>query len=134
MGKSKLLSCAIVLVTPDVKKTAEYYNEVLGFRVVEHFDHEEKFAACYRDNVEIVLVESQKGLVKSNKAKYGAAYDAYLVPEDVDAFYEELMKNGAKIFNPPAMNAYGSYEFKVEDIDGRILGIGRVRSEDIFFN
>ena len=31
------------------------------------------------------------------------------------------------------MTAYGSYEFVLEDSDGRRIGIGRVKDKDVFF-
>jgi hypothetical protein len=32
------------------------------------------------------------------------------------------------------MTEYGSYEFVVEDVDGRLIGIGRVRDRGTFFH
>ena len=133
MISTKLFSCAIVLVTADIKRTTNYYSEVLGFEVVEHYEQEEKFAACYRDEVEIVFVQSHRGEIKPNQAQYGAGYDAYLCPEDVDVFYEEVKREGAEIVEPPSMTNYGSYEFVIEDIEGRRIGVGRVKEKDKFF-
>ncbi len=136
MNDPKLSSCAIVLVTPDIEKTAGYYHEVLGFRMVEHYEQAEKFAALYRDAVEIVLVQTQFGKVQSNQAQYGAGFDAYLVPESpaaVDNFYAEIKAKGAKIARPPTKTAYGSREFVLEDIDGRLIGVGCIQDEATFF-
>ncbi len=136
MNNPKLSSCAIVLVTPGIENTASYYRDVLGFRVVEHYAQPEKFAALYRGSVEIVLVQSQFGTVRSNRAQYGAGYDAYLVPENpaaVDSFYAEIKARGAKIAQPPAKTAYGSREFVIEDIDGRLIGVGCIEDEAAFF-
>jgi catechol 2,3-dioxygenase-like lactoylglutathione lyase family enzyme len=129
MSHSRLSNGVIVFVTPDVKKTATYYQDILGFRVVEHYDKGEPFAALYRDAVEIVVVQAKYGNVVSNRARYGAGYDAYLDPEDVedvDVLYADLKEKGATIVSPPAVTAYGSYEFVIEDIDGRLIGIGRL--------
>ena len=136
MSDPRLSSCAIVFVTPDIEKAARYYRDILGFRVVEHYNRQEKFAALYRDAVEVVLVQSQHRTVKPNRENYGAGYDAYLVPESaeaVDAFYLEIKARGAKIVQPPAMTTYGSCEFVFEDIDGRLIGVGRISDEGAFF-
>jgi catechol 2,3-dioxygenase-like lactoylglutathione lyase family enzyme len=136
MNPSKLSSCAIVFVTPDIEKATRYYREVLGFRAVEHYDRPEKFAALYRDAVEIVLVQSQYGIIQPNRAAYGAGYDAYLVPESleaVDAFYHEIESKGAKIVQPPVVTSYGSREFVFADGDGRLIGVGLIRDKDVFF-
>jgi catechol 2,3-dioxygenase-like lactoylglutathione lyase family enzyme len=136
MVNSKLSSCAIVFVTADIEKTAGYYRDILGFRVVERYDRQEKFAALYRDSVEIILVQLQFGTVRSNRVNYGAGYDAYLVPENpaaVEAFYSEIYARGAKIIQAPAMTSYGSLEFVFEDMDSRLIGVGCIRNEATFF-
>ncbi|MGD0173421.1 MAG: VOC family protein [Anaerolineales bacterium] len=136
MSSSRLSNAAIVFVAPDARKTAAYYRDVLGFRIVEHYDKAEPFASLYRDTVEIIVVQAKFGSVVSNTGRYGAGYDAYLDPEDVagvDVLYTELKEKGAVIESPPAMTPYGSYEFVVEDIDGRRIGIGRIKEEGVFF-
>jgi catechol 2,3-dioxygenase-like lactoylglutathione lyase family enzyme len=136
MSHPKLSAGVIVFVVPDVRKTAAYYQDVLGFRVVAHYDKEEAFAALYRDAVEIIVVNAKYGEVLSNKERYGAGYDAYIDPErveDVDSFYTEWKRRGAEIAAPPAMTTYGCYEFVIEDIDGRRIGVGRIRDEEVFF-
>jgi uncharacterized glyoxalase superfamily protein PhnB len=114
-------------VIPNIENTAKYYREILGFRVIEHYNHKEKIAAFYRDAVEILLIGSQFGTVKPNKEIYGAGYDAYFIPESttaVDAFYHEIKEKGAKIVQVPSIATYGSREFAFEDIDGRLIGVG----------
>ncbi len=133
LNKTNLFACAIVLMTNDIEKTVEFYKKELSFEVVKHYEQEEKFAACYRDEVEMVVVEAKKGNIIPNNERYGAGYDAYLVPEDVDLFYEEIKNKDVKIIQEPVLTAYGSKEFKIEDIDGRIIGIGKIQDYDKFF-
>ena len=134
MNKTELFASAIVLMSEDINKTIDFYKNQLGFEVIKNFEHEEKFAACYRDNVEIVVVQIKKGKVISNTKRYGAGFDAYLVPEDVNAFYNEIKDKEVKIIEKPVLKSYGSIEMKIEDIDGRIIGIGRVEDQEVFFN
>ena len=136
MSHSKLVNAVIVFVVRDAQRTAVYYRDVVGFRVVEHFDKDEKFAALYRDEIEMIIVQSRFGNVMSNHERYGAGYDAYIDPEDiedVDALYKGWKEKGVKIIAPPSLTPYGSYEFVFEDIDGRRIGIGRIKDNDIFF-
>jgi catechol 2,3-dioxygenase-like lactoylglutathione lyase family enzyme len=136
MNFSKLNSCAIVFVTPDLGNATRYYRDVLGFRAVEHGGRAEKFTALYRDAVEILLVQAQHGAIQSNHAAYGAGYDAYLVPESlaaVQAFHAEIKSKGAAIVQPPTLTSYGSLEFVFSDCDGRWIGVGLIRDTDIFF-
>jgi catechol 2,3-dioxygenase-like lactoylglutathione lyase family enzyme len=118
-----------------VRRTAEYYRDVFGFKVVEQYDREEEvFAAIYRDNVEILLVQARHGEVQANTVRYGAGFDIFLhTAGGVDAMLEELKSKGARIVRQPAMTSYGTYEFVVEDIDGRLIGIGGIRDNETFF-
>jgi len=134
--RAKLDNVAPILVSSDVRRTAEYYRDVLGFEAVEHYESPEPFIALYRDSVEIVVVQAARGEVESNAARYGAGYDAYLDPENVagvDLLYDELRGKGARILAAPAMTPYGTYEFVLEDVDGRRIGIGRIKDESVFF-
>jgi len=136
LEKARLDNVAPVLVSPNIRRTADYYRDVLDFDLVEHYESPEPFATLYRDSVEFVVVQAARGRVESNSARYGAGYDAYLDPETVagvDLLYEELRGNGAQIAAAPAMTPYGSYEFVLEDIDGRRIGIGRIKDEHVFF-
>lgn len=136
MANTKLDNGVIVFVSPDVEKTAEYYRDVFGCKVVDHYENEEKFAAVYRDKVEIVIVQLKKGKYISNSKRYGAGYDAYIDPETVEGvepLYNELKENGAEIAIEPHITSYGSYEFVVKDIDGRLIGIGRIKDNNTFF-
>jgi len=132
----KLLNLAAVLISSDVIKTAEYYHNIMGFRMVKNFDGSEKFATLYRDKIEIIIVQSKYGKVQSNRQKYGAGYDVYITPdtvEGVDLIYAELRDKGAKIISVPQITEYWSYEFVVEDIDGRLIGIGQIKNKERFF-
>lgn len=136
MKRARFDNVAPILISPDVRRTAEYYRDVLSFELVEHYESPEPFAALYRDSVELVVVQAARGQVESNAVRYGAGYDVYLDPDElagVDLLYEELREKDAQIVSAPAMTAYGSYEFVLEDIDGRRVGIGRVKDEGVFF-
>jgi catechol 2,3-dioxygenase-like lactoylglutathione lyase family enzyme len=136
LKRAKLDNAAAVFITPDVRRTALYYDEVFGFTVVEHYDAEEPFAAIYRDSVEILLVQAKRGEFQPNAVRYGAGFDIYLDPdtvEGVDSTFAELTAKGARIVREPAMTPYGTYEFVVEDVDGRLIGIGRIRERETFF-
>jgi catechol 2,3-dioxygenase-like lactoylglutathione lyase family enzyme len=135
MDKAKLDNAPVLLPTPDVSKTAAYYRDILGFLVIEHLDAEDPFAAAYRDEVELVFVQMKSGEFLPNHVRYGAGYDVYLDPDTVDGvdeIYAEVVAAGAHIVREPAMVGYGSYEFVLEDVDGRWVGVGRVRDRSFF--
>jgi len=136
MSPAKLVNAVITFITTDVEKTATYYHYVLGFRLVTHYDNAEPFAAMYRDSVEIVVVQAKFGEILPNRTRFGAGYDAYLDPDTVggvDEFYKEWKEKGARIAVEPFVTPYGSYEFVIEDIDGRLIGVGRIKEKEVFF-
>jgi catechol 2,3-dioxygenase-like lactoylglutathione lyase family enzyme len=133
---AKLDNVAPVLITSDIRRTAAYYRDILGFRVVEHYEADESFAATYRDRVEILLVQARHGEVVPNRVRHGAGFDVYIDPdtvEGVDDLHAEFKAKGARIHTEPRMTPYGSYEFVIEDVDGRLIGIGRIRDTEVFF-
>ena len=119
----------------------KYYTEKLGFRAVKHYDKIKSFAAIYRDEIEFIIVQSKKGKVESNSERYGAGYDAYIydayidtaTPDRINPIYEEFKAKGVKIVTAPHKTDYGTYEFVIEDIDKRLIGIGRIFDNNVFF-
>ena len=125
-----------VFICNDIKKTLAFYVNILGFRYADHLDNIERFATIYRDSIEIILVEKEKGNIESNIARYGSGEDAYICPdtiESVDELYSEFVEKNVKIVYKPELKSYGSYEFSIEDNDGRIIGIGRIKERKAFF-
>jgi predicted lactoylglutathione lyase len=125
-----------VFISNNVKRTLEYYTKILGFKYADHTNHEEKFATIYRDSIEIIIVEKNKGEIESNTSRYGNGDDAYICPdtiESVDEIYNEFIQKGVKIINKPELKSYGSYEFTIEDVDGRHIGIGRIKEQSLYF-
>ena len=95
--RARLENVAPVLLSADVAKTTEYYRSVLGFEVVEHYGAGEPFATLYRDGVEIIVVQARFGEVEPNALRFGAGYDLYLDPEDVegvDLLHTEFASRG----------------------------------------
>lgn len=133
---SRFVNLCPVFACPNLRKTVQFYTEKLGFKSARHYDKVENFATVYRDEIEFVLVQARQGEVLSNAQRYGAGYDAYIDPatvEGIDAIYEEYSSQGVKILVKPHMTAYGSYEFVIEDVDGRQIGIGRIVESDVYF-
>jgi predicted lactoylglutathione lyase len=134
--KARLVNLCPVFPSPDIQRTVQFYTEKLGFYSAKHYDKVENFATLYRDEIEFVIIQAQKGQLESNLQRYGAGYDAYIDPashEEIELLYNEFLNNGVKILTPPHMTEYGSYEFVFEDIDGRRIGVGRVFNPELYF-
>lgn len=135
-NKAKLTNVCPVFISEDVKKTVDFYVEKLGFKFAAHYDKRDNFATIYRDSIEFVIVQSKFGQIQSNTKRYGAGYDAYIDTDTVsgvDIIYEEFTSKGVHIVSKPYKTDYGSYEFAIEDIDGRLIGIGLIYSNQTYF-
>ena len=134
--KVRLINVCPVFISQDVKKTVTFYVEKLGFKFATHYDKIDNFATIYRDSIELVIVKSKFGKIESNTRRYGAGYDAYIDPDTVagvDIIYKEFLSKGVKIVSKPMETDYGSYEFVIEDIDGRYIGIGLIYDKKVYF-
>jgi Glyoxalase/Bleomycin resistance protein/Dioxygenase superfamily. len=113
-----------VFPTPDIIRTAEYYEKALGFRVVKFLDAKEPHICLYRDSTEIILTKSNGQEVIPNRKLYGYGYDAYFITDNQEELQEEFKNAGANIVRPLFKVDYHIQEFVVEDIDGRWIGFG----------
>jgi uncharacterized glyoxalase superfamily protein PhnB len=132
----KLVNICPVFISDDVKMTVNYYSNVLGFKYANHIDKIDSFATIYRDSIELIIVRRQKGKIESNTNRYGNGFDAYINTNTlagVDLLYEEYLNSGAEIIRKPRRTDYGSYEFVIKDIDSRLLGIGLIEDNDLYF-
>ncbi|WP_442954356.1 VOC family protein [Paenibacillus sp. MMS18-CY102] len=57
MGKL-LLESHCVFPTPDIIKTANFYEQIMGFRAVSYLDANEPHICLYRDTTEIILTKT----------------------------------------------------------------------------
>jgi uncharacterized glyoxalase superfamily protein PhnB len=103
-------------VVGDVVAEAEYYRDVLGFKILGYFGEPPVFAMVARDNAEIQFSKVDEGAeVSPNVSRNKIALDAYVWVDDVDRLYGELQAKGAKILEKPTQRVYNCYEMKVED-------------------
>ncbi|NLO39892.1 MAG: glyoxalase [Ruminiclostridium sp.] len=136
MKSVKLVNVCPVLLSEDIVRTVDFYVEKLGFQYAKHYDKIENFAALYRDSIELIIIQSKFGKVESNTKRYGAGYDIYIdtdTVEGVDVVYQEFLSKGVTVLQEPRKTDYGCYEFVIEDIDGRQIGVGLIFSKETFF-
>lgn len=119
-----LIESHCVFPVPDIKKTAQYYVDVLGFRAVAFLNVKEPHICLYRDGTEIILTQANTDKVYPNRELYGYGEDAYFITMQQEALQDELITKGAKIVRPLALTDYNNKEFIIEDIDGRWIAFG----------
>jgi catechol 2,3-dioxygenase-like lactoylglutathione lyase family enzyme len=122
--RKMLFASHCVFPTPDIKRTSDYYEKVMGFKAVDYLDAKEPHICLYRDSTEIILTASNGQEVIPNRKLYGYGYDAYFITDNQEELQEELRGAGANIVRPLFSTDYHNREFVVEDIDGRWIGFG----------
>ena len=106
---------APVLHVRDVKGTAAFYRDILGFT----WDFgDEKYAVVWRDNSAIHFVRDDRN---------PSGVHLFQWIRDVDAYHQELVTRGAAIDSGPADQPYGIRELAVSDVNG----VGIVFGQDI---
>jgi predicted enzyme related to lactoylglutathione lyase len=105
-------------------RTAQFYEQVMGFRAVAYLDAKEPHVCLYRDHTEIILTKSNGQAVIPNRKLYGYGYDGYFITDNQEKLQEKFRAAGANVVRPLAHTDYHNQEFVVEDIDGRWLGFG----------
>ena len=118
----KGLSC--IFPTNDIKKTADYYEQKLGFRQVRYLDAAEPHICLYRDVTEIILTVAKENKFVANHMRYGYGYDAYFYTEQQEALQNEFVQQGVNIVRALTVTDYNNREFVIEDIDGRWIAFG----------
>ena len=118
-----------VFPTPNIQKTAKYYEQILGFKIVNFLDAKEPHTCLYRDSIEIILTKAHSDRVYPNHELYGYGYDAYFITDNQEKLQEEFSRKGANIIKSLFSVDYHQAEFIVEDSDGRWLGFGKKRGK-----
>lgn len=115
-----LKSVAPQLVVDDVVATAEYYRDILGFRILGFFADPPVYSIVSRDGVEIHFGKAgQSGT--SNSTVRNGSFDLYIWVNDINAIFEELSASGVDLIEGPVKRIYESTEIVVKDLNGYVL-------------
>ena len=117
--KAYLSQSHCVFPTPNIKRTAKYYVDILGFRAVEYLNVNEPHICLYRDGTEIILTVANTDRIFPNRELYGYGEDAYFITSEQEILQAEFTEKGVKIVRELKKTDYGNREFTIEDIDGR---------------
>ena len=122
----KLLKIAPQLVVPDVVKTAEYYRDELGFRILSYFADPPAYAMVERDDVEIHFGKGDTGQVQHNEAvRKGLGSDVYIWVDDIEELFREFSGRDVDIIEGPVKRVYECTEITVRDINGFLIVFGQ---------
>jgi catechol 2,3-dioxygenase-like lactoylglutathione lyase family enzyme len=122
--KNLLIESHCVFPTLDIIKTADFYEQMMGFKAVKYLDADEPHICLYRDTTEIILTKTNGQKVIPNRELYGYGYDAYFITKNKEELQKEFLNSNVKIVRLLNSTDYNNKEFVVEDIDGRWLAFG----------
>lgn len=106
---------APVLFVPDVPATAAFYRTVLGFRSDPGAGMPE-YTVVWRDNAALHLA-------KGERAPTGVRIFFWV--RDVNALYEDVIKQGVAIDVPIATRPYRVRDFSIRDPNGVVVVCGQ---------
>ena len=117
---AKLTAICPTFIVPDVVATAEYYRDVLGFKILGYFLDPPVFAMVARDAAEIHFgkADADAAVSPNLTRRKGIGIDAYIWTNDLNALHEELKGRGARIIEGPVQRVYNCLELVVEDLNG----------------
>ena len=129
--RTKSWQASPVLGVREVRRTAEYYRDVLGFDldpdgVFQPSPDEPQgvYAIVKRPGAWIHFQIRRGGVPERERAAFER--DVYVYVDDVDGLYAELQRRGARIEGPPNMAPHGIREIVVEDLNGYRLAFGEL--------
>jgi hypothetical protein len=98
MGEKAILKqVAPQFVVPDVVGTAEYYRDILGFKILGYFADPPVFSMVARDGVEIHFGKADTGEVGVNEnVRKGLGSDAYISLMTCTPFTMNLLPPGPR--------------------------------------
>jgi catechol 2,3-dioxygenase-like lactoylglutathione lyase family enzyme len=111
---------AFVLAVPDFNRSAAYFRDVLGFRIL--WEEATDWRLAERDGVRIMLGHCPNDLAPSKTGSHNLF--GYLSVRDVDSLHAELTGRGATC-TLPTDTAYGMREIVVTTIDGHRIVFGQ---------
>jgi catechol 2,3-dioxygenase-like lactoylglutathione lyase family enzyme len=116
---SPILQNHYVLAVHDVRKSAKFYVEMLGFRIVAE---PPGWVFVAKDNCLIMLGECPQDMHPSELGCHN--YFAYLRVADADKYYNELKRKGAELLSEIADKPWQMREFALRTVDGHRITIG----------
>ncbi len=125
-----LFACRPILCVEDVGRSLAYYRDALGFTIGWRWsDAQQGFLDEGDDSAEVgtALVgrdEVQFILVRQGQGQSGMWLHLDVdTAEEVDQLHREWTAGGASIDEPPSLRPWGTYEMRVQDLDGHVFRV-----------
>lgn len=110
-----------VIAVQNLKDSANYYESVLGFTVHEIGD--DGWRMFERDGCRIMAGHCPDSIPARDLGDH--SYFAYLVVEDADQIYAEVVERGAEVTKQIRSEPWGMREFGIRTNDGHRIMFGK---------
>ena len=125
-SSGRLLRSAAYFPVPDVDRSVDHYEQVLGFRREYVAGSPAEFAIISRDGLPIMLRRVSTPERIAPNERQGGTWDVFFWVSDAKGLHAELASRGAEVaYGPMVQPSYGMEEFAVRDRDGYVLGFGQ---------
>jgi len=110
-----------VIAVPDLQRSAEFYERVLGFEIREIGDP--GWRLFVNGPCRIMAGECRDALPARELGDH--SYFAYLTVDDVDSYCERVRSGGGDVTKSPKDEPWGMREFGLRTIDGHRIMVGQ---------
>ena len=118
--QQKITPWAFVLAVPDLDRSAGYFRDVLGFRVL--WEDSTDWRLVERDGVRVMLGHCPNDMHPADLGSHN--WFGYVEVADVDAMHAEITAHGATC-SVPLDKPYGMREIVVTTVDGHRIVFGQ---------
>lgn len=118
-GITKVIGVAPQFLVDNLSASVAYYQNRLGFQ--PDFVYESFYSSVSRDGFSIHLKCATRTVADRAYRKQNEHLDAYIGVQGIEALFQELKSNGARILRPLEQRPWNCRDFYVEDPDGYIL-------------
>lgn len=114
-------STMYVIAVQDLRRSAAFYENTLGFSVREMGDS--GWSMLVKDNCRIMAGHCPDSPAAKDQGDH--SYFAYLVDDYFDQVRGKIEQNGGKILKAPQSESWGMREFAIETLDGHCIMIAQ---------
>jgi catechol 2,3-dioxygenase-like lactoylglutathione lyase family enzyme len=121
----KITGTRYVLAVKDLSKSAEYYQDQLGFASLWR---EGGWQLLFREKFIVMLGECSDDRSAFETANH--SYFAYIDVENIDGLYQEYCSKEVEILSEIGNRPWGQREFSIRTIDGHRIMFGEEIKRD----
>lgn len=110
-----------MLVVTDIDKSVEFYNKVLGLRVIADFGANKTLTG----GLSLQTAETYREFIENDNITFGGnSFEIYFEEDDFDRFLERLENCGIEYVHPVKEHSWGQRAVRFYDPDRHIIEVG----------